>query len=241
MNAVSSAARLVRGRYPAAYWRVRNAIALAEWGWHRIRSRAAGHDAYDDGFWEWHGGADWSPFARLLLERFAPRSVVDIGCGHGLLLQALKAADPGLRLHGYDDSAAALARAAARSLSVDRLDLAALSARAAEHAARHISSFDLAVCLEVAEHLPPWKAGTLMRLVTAAPRVVFSAAHPNQGGRLHVNEQPARYWIDRFARRGFALSPGDEALRAAVAAMALPPWYAQNVHVFERTSRQPGG
>jgi hypothetical protein len=51
---------------------------------------------------------------------------------------------------------------------------------------------------------------------------------------VHVNEQPARHWIDRLAKRGFALAPADDAFRAAIAALDLPLWYGQNVHLFER-------
>jgi SAM-dependent methyltransferase len=235
MTVISALARSARHRFPNAYWRVRNTIALGEWGWHRVRARAGGHDAYDDQFWNFHTDeADWDGFARVLCERLRPRSLVDVGCGQGRLLAGLRHYDASLHLHGFDDSAAALSRAAASGLPVARLDLGSLSAADAEHAARQISSFDVACCLEVAEHLPPWRAGTLLRIITAAPRVVFSAAHPNQGGVLHVNEQPASYWIARFARLGFALWPGDDELRQAVAALRLPHWYGDNIHVFER-------
>jgi hypothetical protein len=101
--------------------------------------------------------------------------------------------------------------------------------------ARDLASFDTSICLEVAEHLPPWHSDKLLTIVTATTCLVFSAAHPRQGGHLHVNEQPAAYWIGKLALRGFALSVDDETFRAKVAALALPNWYAQNVHLFERT------
>jgi hypothetical protein len=53
-------------------------------------------------------------------------------------------------------------------------------------------------------------------------------------GALHVNDQPAEYWIRRFAERGFPLLAHDGGLRAAVAAPDLPPWSAANVHAFSR-------
>lgn len=50
--------------------------------------------------------------------------------------------------------------------------------------------FDLAISLEVAEHLPEQCAkGFVDSLVKASDLVLFSAAIPQQGGRNHYNEQ----------------------------------------------------
>jgi hypothetical protein len=65
--------------------------------------------------------------------------------------------------------------------------------------------------------------------------VVFSAAHPGQGGTLHMNERPFDYWRRRFAEHGFHPPRSDEGFREAVRALDLPWWYAANVHLFERT------
>lgn len=52
------------------------------------------------------------------------------------------------------------------------------------------SRFDLAICLEVAEHLPPERVMSFIgELCAAAPVVLFSAAIPHQGGVNHVNKQ----------------------------------------------------
>lgn len=60
--------------------------------------------------------------------------------------------------------------------------------------------FDVALCLEMAEHLTERAAGSLVRsLCDAAPVVVFSAAIPGQGGTGHVNEQPPAYWAQLFS------------------------------------------
>jgi hypothetical protein len=64
--------------------------------------------------------------------------------------------------------------------------------------------FDLAYCFEVAEHLPPPLGERLVKyLCSLAPIVVFTAASPGQGGTGHVNEQPAEYWVSRFASDGY--------------------------------------
>jgi SAM-dependent methyltransferase len=164
---------------------------------------------------------------------------VDIGCGHGLALAAFARADPALSLRGLDESPAAIARARSRGLSVERLDVQELDEAGAARISDAFSGFDLALCLEVAEHLPAWHSGKLLTIVTGPRRLVFSAAQLNQGGRLHVNEQPGQYWIDRLAARGCHLSAGDEGFRRAIAALDLPWWYGQNVHLFERDAARP--
>jgi SAM-dependent methyltransferase len=194
-------------------------------------------EPYDDEFWAFHDTGDWDGFAAAVLRRFSPRSVVDIGCGQGLALAALGRAQPSLTRLGFDSSSAAVRRARARGVNVDHLDLVAAPASHLQSVRTRVAAADLAICLEVAEHLPPWRAGTLLDLLTAAPRVIFSAATPNQGGHRHLNERPACYWIDRFAECGFRLDAADSRFRADVRGLALPSWYANNVHVFERIDR----
>jgi SAM-dependent methyltransferase len=91
--------------------------------------------------------------------------------------------------------------------------------------------FDLALSLEVAEHLPASQAGTLVEtLCRAADRVLFSAAIPGQGGRHHVNEQWPVYWARLFAEHGFACF---DLLRAKIWLNPRVVWYyAQNCLLF---------
>jgi SAM-dependent methyltransferase len=234
-----------RRRFPTAYWRGRNAVALGEWWWARRQAApdreqdnkdSRRRDVYDDAFWDFHRTGDWEGLGALILRYCPARSVVDVGCGQGILLEGFRRVDPSLALLGYDGSPTASSRARARGLTVDLLDVVALSRTEAGTIAHRIAAFDLALCLEVAEHIPSWHSGKLLTMLAGAPRLVFSAAHPNQGGQLHVNEQPARYWIDRLAVLGFRLSPFDDALRAELQLLALPPWYKENLHAFERST-----
>ena len=94
---------------------------------------------------------------------------------------------------------------------------------------------DVALCIEVAEHLPPPMGDGLVEFLTGhAPTIVFSAAHPGQGGTGHVNEQPKSYWIERFHR---ACATHDElASQRLLEAMdrheLTRPWYRENAMVF---------
>lgn len=64
------------------------------------------------------------------------------------------------------------------------------------------AGFDLAICLEVAEHLPASAAVPLVDGLAQAGMVLFSAATPGQVGVGHINCQPHGYWHDLFWQRG---------------------------------------
>jgi SAM-dependent methyltransferase len=101
---------------------------------------------------------------------------------------------------------------------------------------------DLAYSFEVAEHLPPELGDRLVRFLAAlAPTVVFSAAHPGQGGTGHINEQPREYWAERFEQQGMRPDrDAEDALRTAFAADdAVAPWFDANVQVLRRSGDEP--
>jgi len=67
--------------------------------------------------------------------------------------------------------------------------------------------FDLAISLEVAEHLPSDAADIFIDSITAhADNVLFSAAIPGQPGVNHINCQWQSYWASMFEDRGFTVS-----------------------------------
>lgn len=64
--------------------------------------------------------------------------------------------------------------------------------------------FDMAMSLEVAEHLDEKYSDQFIENITNASDVIlFSAAIPGQYGVHHVNEQCVSYWIEKFANKGF--------------------------------------
>lgn len=95
--------------------------------------------------------------------------------------------------------------------------------------------FDLAVCLEVAEHLSPAAAGNIVDTLTNASDVVwFSAAVPYQGGQNHINEQPLSYWVNLFEARGYVLADVLRPLWWNQGSAFV--WYRQNSVLFFRGS-----
>jgi SAM-dependent methyltransferase len=160
----------------------------------------------------------------LLIERFSPSTVLDVGCGTGEWLAEFMR--HGAEVTGLDGpwlDRGALAIPADRFTPVD-LGQLPLPARL---------SVDLTLCLEVAEHLGPERADRLVGELTAtAPIVVFSAAIPHQGGIGHVNERPQSHWVEQFGRRGY--HPDDMIRRAVWDDRDVEWWYPQNVLVYRR-------
>lgn len=90
---------------------------------------------------------------------------------------------------------------------------------------------DLALSLEVGEHLSPRRAETFIAdLVALAPAILFSAAIPGQGGVGHLNEQWQSWWAGHFATHGYKAY---DVIRPAIwTDDAIPAWYRQNVVLY---------
>ena len=65
-------------------------------------------------------------------------------------------------------------------------------------------AFDLALCLDVGEHIPEDLSEPFLQNITQfSDWLILSCAPPGQGGHHHVNEQPKRYWIEKLAAHRF--------------------------------------
>ena len=96
--------------------------------------------------------------------------------------------------------------------------------------------FDLALCIEIAEHLPPERAASFVTdLCRLAPVVAFAAAIPFQGGLGHVNEQWPAYWEQHFAAAGYVMV--DAVRRRMWHAPGGPGYIAQNLLLAVEESR----
>lgn len=129
-----------------------------------------------------------------------PKTVVDVGCGTGALLEALR--KRGCGVLGLEYSEAALQYCRARKIEVRKFDLE-------RDTLEDDLTFDVVISMEVAEHLPHKVARRYVDLVTRLSSViVFTAAPPGQGGNDHVNEQSPSYWIRKFRAAGFLHDEG---------------------------------
>ena len=157
-----------------------------------------------------------------------PSSVIDVGCGTGALLDALRGR--GCEVFGLEYAEGGLAFCRSRNLDVRKFDL--------ERDTFDVDrTFDVAVSTEVAEHLPERHADRYVDLLTKASRqVVFTAAFPGQGGTDHVNEQPASYWIGKFSARGFSFDEGRSLeWRRQWKEADIARWYWMNLMIFTKS------
>jgi hypothetical protein len=72
-----------------------------------------------------------------------------------------------------------------------------------------LGRFDVAICIDVAEHVkPPFADGLVRQLVSLSDRRTASSSRPpfpdKEAGVDHGNEQPHAYWIGKFASHGYA-------------------------------------
>jgi hypothetical protein len=164
------------------------------------------------------------PAALALLDRcgYPVRSAVDVGAGVGPWLAVA-------RQHGICDMLALEGPWVREVTTAVPADAYAYSDVGEPLAIPR--RFDLGICLEVAEHLPPTSAEHLVEnLVGLADVILFSAAIPHQGGTHHVNEQWPSYWAALFHARDYLLWDG---LRWSIWQDArIPYWYRQNLLMF---------
>ncbi|MDR2233235.1 MAG: class I SAM-dependent methyltransferase [Tannerella sp.] len=96
--------------------------------------------------------------------------------------------------------------------------------------------FDLAISIEVAEHLQESSADAFIENITnSADFVLFSAAIPFQGGANHVNEQWPEYWYRKFRRLGFVCV--DYIRKALWDNYEVVDFYRQNVLLYVKKER----
>jgi len=190
--------------------------------------------SYDDEFYAMVAATARSS-ARAVLPRVfdlcKPKSVIDLGCGLGTWLAVARELGVA-EILGVDG-----AHVAPEALEIPRDRFLVHDLSLPLELERR---FDLAISLEVAEHLPRECADAFVRtLVGLAPVVLFSAAIPGQGGTLHLNEQWPSYWADKFATHGHRCI---DVLRDEFWGNdEVAWWYQQNMLLFVRTGHELPG
>jgi SAM-dependent methyltransferase len=199
----------------------------------RVTSRFAAHDLiYCEVFFtdtvEGPAAQAAPVFARLISSELRPRRIVDVGCGTGALLEAL--GRTGCECLGLEYAEAALEICRARGVTVKRFDLEKANRW------RRLKGCDVAISMEVGEHLPESAADRYVGLLTSlAPVIVFTAAHPGQGGADHLNEQPMSYWVAKFGARGYGSDQETTTRwRRQLEAGQVPKFYSDNLMIFRR-------
>lgn len=189
---------------------------------------------YDDKFYDSIRAGSRSSAAVIvpdIMRMVDPATVVDVGAGSGEWSAAF--ARHGAQVYGIDGPWAREAWLQVNS------DPAMFSETDLAHERMVGVSGDMAVCLEVAEHLHSSRAEGLVEDLVRSDVVLFSAAVPGQPGTDHINCQPPTYWRDLFGQLGYT---GSGALRRRYWGNPdVEWWYQQNLLIFWRSGAQPVG
>jgi 2-polyprenyl-3-methyl-5-hydroxy-6-metoxy-1,4-benzoquinol methylase len=167
--------------------------------------------------------ADW------ITAWLAPTRAIDVGCGPGHLMASLE--KRGVKTFGVDVSEAALRAVHAKGFRAEKFDLRTKQPLPG-------APYDLAICCEVAEHLPERFASQLVRhLANASKTIFFTAAEGDIQagvGLHHVNERPNSYWIALFTECEFELA--EDATASARAQLNVPDTvnYLRRPMIFRR-------
>jgi glycosyltransferase involved in cell wall biosynthesis/SAM-dependent methyltransferase len=162
---------------------------------------------------------------------FPIETVVDVGCGPCIF--ANEFAKQGSKVAATDGSKYAEEYV---SKDVHYLQLDFRVDGFEEQLKSFYSVYDIALCMEVAEHLPPENASSLVKSLTnLSSTIAFTAAQPGQGGLGHFNEQPHEYWQALFDRFGYSLDEKyTEALRTLWRSGNVVWWLSDNLLIFRR-------
>lgn len=167
-----------------------------------------------------------SVIAPIVLELLPVRSIVDIGCGDGSWLAVFRrlGVDDVVGVDGDHVEEEVLQIPTEYFRSFDLREPLSLE-----------RTFDLALSLEVAEHLPSDCAAKFVESLTRLSRVIlFSAAIPYQGGNGHINEQWPDQWANLFEKHGYL--PIDVIRKRVWQDDSVEWWYAQNVLLYAEKS-----
>lgn len=129
---------------------------------------------------------------KFLVERFAVRSVLDVGCGEGHAVAFFHRL--GVFAHGIDGLRLNIERAVVPIAFHDILS------------GPYIMPVDMVWSCEVAEHINEDSVEFYLETLCNGRIVAMTHAVPGQVGHHHVNCQPQSYWMEKMASRGYSLS-----------------------------------
>lgn len=128
---------------------------------------------------------------KLLINKFQPKSFLDIGCGPGGMVEL--ASQNGLYSRGIDGDH-----------TIDRFDPNHFIVHDFTKGPAPLDrTFDLGWSVEFVEHVYADYIPIYIQAFKACKVILLTYAPPGFGGHHHVNEQPEEYWLDVMKKYGF--------------------------------------
>lgn len=177
---------------------------------------------------------DYLPIAEAILIQYGPKSIIEFGCGNGELSKAV--ANAGITVTAIDGYAKP-DFSGYDNITFYRIDLND-PITVENFLTIQNQKFDVAICMEVAEHLDPAVSKILIdSLTSAADVVIFSAAVPEQDGEGHINCRSRSFWHEQFEKNNFLLK---DSIRSQIRNNEkVGRWYALNTVDYVRSAGNP--
>lgn len=158
-----------------------------------------------------------------ILDRFAVKTVLDLGCGMGYSSQYFF--NRGRQVIAVDGLKENIDKAVYPSVAID-LEKGPVYCRV-----------DLVHCQEVVEHIEETFIENLLQSLACGRFVLMTHAVPGQGGYHHVNLKPAEYWIEHMARYHCSLMEEDTRRVRALATEDGAAYLARTGMLFANKAR----
>lgn len=157
-----------------------------------------------------------------VIDRFAVKSVLDLGCGLGYSSHYFKR--KGLDVIAVDGMIENVHHSIHPSILFDLTQ-------------NYVTTrVDLVHCQEVVEHIEEKYIDNLLKSLACGKFILMTNALPGQGGYHHVNEQPIEYWIDHLKKYNCEYMAEDTARIRRIAEQEGAVWMARTGTIYANRS-----
>ena len=163
-------------------------------------------------------------YIRYLSDLFNFKSVIDFGCGRGTWLKGFEEIGVN-KLVGLDGFWNNQENMLSQKIIFKQTDL--------NKSIKIDEKFDLALSLEVAEHLEPSSSKLFIKSITSSSDLImFGAAFLAQPGTNHINTRLHSFWAHIFSEYSFKVY--DIFRPEFCGNNKIMPWYQQNTFLYVR-------
>jgi predicted RNA methylase len=146
---------------------------------------------------------DYAAIAETIIKEYQPKRIIDFGCGTGDLARAF--ASRGVTVVAIDGYSTP-DFSAYSNIHFTKVDLNNVAATQ-KFLKQFEAKFDLAISIEVAEHLNPDVSSSFIEWMTSmADVIVFSAAVPSQDGDGHINCRSRSDWYQFIKQHEYVIA-----------------------------------